>query len=218
MYVRQNTVALVGASGLIGSALLPLLCQYWHEVRVITRRPLQLQQPQVREHVVSFADARALQAALTGCQHVFCAVGTTQKKVQGNMEAYRQVDFDIPVNMAKAAHAEGVQGFWLVSSVGANSRATNFYLRLKGEVEDVVGGIGLAQVGVFQPSILLGTRNENRPAEKAGQWLMQALKALIPSRYKPIQAAQVAKAMVAAAFEAKPGTQVWQYGEMIAIG
>jgi uncharacterized protein YbjT (DUF2867 family) len=153
----------------------------------------------------------------TDAQHIFCAVGTTQKKVQGNLDAYRQVDFDIPVHLAKATHAVGVQGFWLVSSVGANSRATNFYLRLKGEVEDVVGGIGLTQVGIFQPSILLGSRNENRPAEKAGQWLMQALKPLVPSRYKPIQAAQVAKAMVAAALGAKLGVQVWSYRQMMGV-
>ena len=217
MYIRQNTVALVGASGLIGSALLPLLCRQWQEVRVITRRPLHLPQPQVKEYVVAFTDTEALQAALTGCQHVFCAVGTTQKKVQGNMEAYRQVDYDIPVNMAKAAHAVGVQGFWLVSSVGANSRASNFYLRLKGEVEEVVNAMGLEQVGIFQPSILLGKRAESRPAERLGQWLMPLLAPLMPSRYRPIQAGQVAKAMVAAAMQGRPGTQVWQYKEMRGI-
>ncbi|TAD94362.1 MAG: NAD-dependent epimerase/dehydratase family protein, partial [Bacteroidetes bacterium] len=178
MQVQQTTVALVGASGLIGTALLPLLCHQYSAVRVITRRPLQPHPPQVREYVVSFADAAALQAALTGCEHVFCAVGTTQKKVQGNMEAYRHVDFDIPVNMAKAAHEVGVRGFWLVSSVGANSRAGNFYLQLKGEVEEAVNAVGLEQVGFFRPSMLLGKRTEKRPAERLGQWLMQALKPL----------------------------------------
>lgn len=214
MQVNHDTVAIAGASGLIGSALLPLLCSRYKAVRVITRRPLSIDFPRVTQHVVSFADVGGLAQVLAGCRHVFCAVGTTQKKVQGNLDAYRQVDYDIPVNLAKAALEVGVQGFWLVSSVGANSRATNFYLRLKGEVEDVVGSIGLPQVGIFQPSILLGSRNENRPAEKLGQWLMQALKPLMPSRYKPIQATQVAKAMVAAALVAKPGTQVWQYKEM----
>lgn len=214
MQAKEYTVAIAGGSGLIGSALLPLLCRQYGAVRVLTRRPLSIDLPQVTQHVVSFADVPGLEQVLAGCRHVFCAVGTTQKKVQGKLDAYRQVDYDIPVNLAKAALEVGVQGFWLVSSVGANSRATNFYLRLKGEVEDVVGNIGLPQVGIFQPSILLGSRNENRPAEKLGQWLMQALKPLVPSRYKPIQAAQVAKAMAAAAFEAKPGLRVWQYKEM----
>jgi uncharacterized protein YbjT (DUF2867 family) len=218
MYITQNSVALVGASGLIGSALLPLLCQHWQEVRVVTRRPLQLQQPQVRECVVAFTDVEALQAALSGCRHVFCAVGTTQKKVQGSKEAYRQVDYDIPVNVAKAAHAAGVQGFWLVSSVGANSRAGNFYLRLKGDVEDAIGQIALPQLGFFRPSMLLGQRNESRPAESVAQWLMPLVAPLMPSRYRPAQAGQVAKAMVAAALQGRPGTQVWQYKELIAIG
>lgn len=215
MQANSNTVALVGASGLIGSALLPLLCQQWREVRVITRRPLGHSQPQVKEYVVSFTDMGALQASLAGCKHVFCAVGTTQSKVGGDHAAYRRVDYDIPLNVAKAAKAVGVEGYWLVSSVGANSHSGNFYLRLKGETEDAVSAAGLPQLGIFRPSMLLGQRSESRPAESFGQWIMPILSPLMPSRYRPIQGSQVAQAMVAAALQSRPGKQVWSYLEMM---
>jgi uncharacterized protein YbjT (DUF2867 family) len=115
---------------------------------------------------VDFNDAESFRLALEGSDVVFCAIGTTQKKVKGDKEAYRKVDYNITVNAAKFCKLNSCETFVLVSSVGANSKSKNFYLKLKGEVEDAVKSVGLKSVHIMRPSVLLGDRKEFRLGEK----------------------------------------------------
>jgi uncharacterized protein YbjT (DUF2867 family) len=155
--------------------------------------------------------------AMNDCDAVFCAIGTTNKKVKGDKDAYRKVDYDIPVNAARYCAMLGCRVFVLVSSVGANSQSKNFYLRLKGEVEDKMKESGLETVHIMQPSLLLGDRKEARSGEKIGKLVMGSLSFLIPSRYKPVHGKTVAKAMLSASRQRKPGFFVYAYREMMAI-
>ena len=145
---------------------------------------------------------------------MFCAIGTTNKKVKGDKAAYRKVDYDIPVNAARFCTETGCRHFLLVSSVGANSKGGNFYIKLKGEVEDQVRSISIPSVSIFRPSMLLGKRQESRPLETIAQVMMKPLSFLFPSRYKPIAAEAVAKAMIAACKQDKPGLHIYHFKEM----
>lgn len=196
-----QTVSVIGATGLIGGHLVDLLQQVSsvETIRVLVRRPVNFQQSKVVVKLVDFSDAESFKLAIDGSDAVFCAVGTTQKKVKGNREAYRKVDHDIPVNAARFCSETGCEHFLLVSSVGADARNSNFYLKLKGEVEDAILRLPLKSVHIFRPSILLGERQENRPAEKIGQVIMKNLSFLLAGKYrkyKPIYAREVAMAMV----------------------
>jgi uncharacterized protein YbjT (DUF2867 family) len=108
----------------------------------------------------------------------------------------------------------GCETFVLVSSVGANSKSGNFYLKLKGEVEDALKVTGLKSVHIMRPSMLLGERKEFRLGEKISKGVMTAFSFLIPSKYKAIHAETVAKAMLIAAKENKEGVFVYEYGEI----
>jgi uncharacterized protein YbjT (DUF2867 family) len=145
---------------------------------------------------------------------VFCAVGTTNAKVKGDKAAYRKVDYDIPVNAARFCADKSCPQFLLVSSVGANSKGGNFYIKLKGEVEEMVQSFAIPSVSIFRPSMLLGHRNESRPLESIAQVISRPLGALFPSKYKPIKASDVARAMVAASKKPAPGVNVLHYKEM----
>jgi uncharacterized protein YbjT (DUF2867 family) len=146
---------------------------------------------------------------------VFCSVGTTQKKVNGNQIEYRKVDYDIPVKAAKFCEENEGTSFLLVSSVGADSASKNFYLAIKGEVEEAVMKRKIASISIFRPSLLLGDRKEFRIGEKISTILMKPLSFLIPSIYKPIEVAQVAKSMCQAAVLNKPGIHIYHYAEMV---
>lgn len=214
-----RTATLIGATGLIGSHLLQLLeaDNYFSTIRLLVRRPFQSGSPRTEVKLVDFADHESYRLGIYGSDAVFCAVGTTQKKVKGDMDAYRRVDYDIPVRAAQFCALSGCAHFSLVSSVGASSSAGNFYLKLKGEVEDEVSKQSIPSIAVFRPSILLGNRNESRPGERVGQIAMQALSfAFISklSKYKPIHARQVASAMIFAAKEQRSGFNVYEYNEM----
>jgi uncharacterized protein YbjT (DUF2867 family) len=145
---------------------------------------------------------------------VFCTVGTTNKKVKGDKEAYRKVDYDIPVKAARFCKMTGCETFVLVSAVGANVKTGNFYLKLKGEVEEAVKEVGLQSVHIVRPSMLLGDRKEFRLGEKVGKAIMTATSAVWPGKYKPIHARDVAKAMIKAVAENKTGVFVYEYNEM----
>jgi uncharacterized protein YbjT (DUF2867 family) len=217
--MSEKTAALIGATGLIGSHLLAFLKEDddFKSIRVLVRRPVPFNHPKIKVLVIDFEDESAFKAGIAGCNAMFCAVGTTNKKVKGDKAAYRKVDYDIPVNAARFCVETGCPHFLLVSSVGANSKGGNFYIRLKGEVEDMVKSISIPSVSIFRPSMLLGKRPESRPMEAVAQAISKPLSIMFPSQYKPIAAEDVAKAMVAASKQDKPGFQVYHFREMKAL-
>ncbi len=194
------TATLIGVTGLTGGYLLEELLrdEYYKTVRVLVRRPLEISHPKLEKKLVDFSNEESFRLALEGSDAVFCAVGTTNKKVKGDKDAYRKVDYDIPVNAARFCKMTGCSTFVVVSSVGANSKSPNFYAKLKGGMEEAVRAVGLKSVHIMRPSMLLGDRKEFRLGEKIGKLMMTALSFLIPAKYKAVHARKVAKAMLAA--------------------
>lgn len=191
------TATLIGATGLIGGYLLEELLKdnYYDTVRILIRRPFELTHPKLEKKLVDFSDPESFRLALEGSDVVFCTIGTTQKKVKGDKEAYRKVDYDIIVNAARFCKMNGCETFVFVSAVGANSKSNNFYLKLKGEVEDAVKAVGLKSIHIMRPSLLIGNRKEFRLGEKIAQWVMPVFSFLLPKKYRPVKARDVAKEM-----------------------
>lgn len=211
-----QTATVIGATGLIGSHLVEQLQQEKEveTIRVVVRRPVQFSQPKAEMKLVNFHDPESFKLAIDGSDAVFVAVGTTQQKVKGDKEAYRKVDYDIPVNAARYCAETGCEKFLLVSSVGASSKSNNFYLKLKGEVEDAVQQFPIRHIAVFRPSILLGNRAEKRPGEKIGQVVMQAFSFLLIGplkKYKPVHAKDIAAAMIKAAKSNVQGRFIYEF-------
>lgn len=207
---------LIGATGLIGNYLLDELLKddYYHNTRILIRRPVQLTHPKLEKNLVDFNDSDSLLVAISNSDVVFCAIGTTQRKVKRDKAAYRKVDYDITVNAARFCKMTGCEKFVFVSSVGANSKSSNFYLKLKGEVEDAVRAVGLLSVHVMRPSVLLGDRKEFRLGEKLSKVPMSVLSFLLPSKYKPIHGQKVARAMLNASKSGQEGFFVYEYNEI----
>ncbi|MBP6398995.1 MAG: NAD(P)H-binding protein [Saprospiraceae bacterium] len=212
-------VAVIGASGLIGGYLVQHLLAEpsVQHVKILVRKKLDLAHNKLEQVLVNFEDPTTLESALQGTDAVCVAVGTTQAKVKGDMAAYRKVDYDIPVNIARAAATQDCRLYLLVSSVGADANASNFYLKLKGEVEEEIKKMDLPSVNIFRPSMLLGNRAEFRLGERIGQGLMRVFNWLIPSKYKAINASDVAKAMVHCCLETNPPKwNILEYSQIMA--
>jgi uncharacterized protein YbjT (DUF2867 family) len=213
------TATIIGATGLIGSYLVKILGkdEYFSTTRLLTRRPIDIQNGHVEVKLIDFNDVESFKLGIDGSDVVFCAIGTTKEKVEGDKEAYRKVDYDIPVKAAQFCKETGCKNFVLVSSVGADSSSSNFYLQLKGEVEDAIQQMNIESVTIVRPSILLGDRKELRPAETVGKIAMSVLSfALIgkASKLKPIHAEDVAQAMVNAAKNKIPGFSIYEYKQI----
>ncbi len=210
---------LLGATGLIGSHVLKNLIEdkSVSSITVIVRRKTDFDHPKVKEVVIDFKDENAFQNAIEPESVIFCAVGTTNKKVKGNTTKYRAVDYDIPVKAAQFGIEKDCQSFVLVSSMGANPKSSNFYTKLKGEVEEEISGLGYQNLYIFRPSLLLGKREEFRFGEKLAKFFMGTFSFLLPSKIKPIQAKYVANAMVKASKVKINATQVYRYKDIIRL-
>ena len=130
------------------------------------------------------------------------------------------MDLGYPLAAAKAARQAGAKQFVLVSSVGADPSAKNFYLRTKGELEQGIRNLGFSAVHIFRPSLLLGKREEFRLGESLAMAVMPSLNfAMLGGlrRYRAISAESVGKAMVVAASQEKSGTFVYEYEQIIAF-
>jgi HIM1 len=100
----------------------------------------------------------------TGASIFFSALGTTRGQA-GSVEAQRKIDYDLNLDLAKAAHAAGVNTFVLVSTSGANSSSMIPYSKMKGELEEQVQKIGFRYVVILRPGLIVGHRTDSRPAE-----------------------------------------------------
>ncbi len=216
-----KSALLLGASGLVGGHCLQLLLEdeAYAKVAVWVRKPLALRHPQLEQLVVDFARLESY-AELAKANDVFCCLGTTIKKA-GSQEAFRQVDFTYPLEIAKIAAANGAEQFLLVSSLGANPKSAIFYSRVKGEVEAAITPLPFRAIHIFRPSLLLGERQEMRLGEKIGEKVAGAFSFLLSGplrKYRPIHARVVAAAMIAVAKQNLAGVNIFESERIQEVG
>lgn len=204
-----RTALVVGATGLVGGHLLGVLLENerYAAVTVLTRRPTSIVHEKLSEHRVDFDTPQSF-AEHAASDDVFCCLGTTMKKAK-TRDAFYAVDYTYPVYVARTCAAAGARQFLIVTALGANPHSPFFYNRVKGEVEAAVKDIGFAAVHIFRPSLLLGQRKEKRFLEGIAGSLARAMAPLMAGplgKYRPIEAADVARAMVKTALQDRPST------------
>jgi len=217
------TVLLAGASGLIGRALLDRLLAPGRSdrVAVLARRPLAGERARDPRLSIRIGDMAALAGAASGVRDVYIALGTTIK-VAGSEAAFRAVDFDLVVAIARAARSAGACRLAVVSALGADAGSRVFYNRVKGEAEDALAQLGYETLVVARPSLLLGDRaalgQPTRRGEVLAARLLGPVLSWVPASVRPIEAKTVAAAMIAALDEAKPGTRVLSSADLQRLG
>jgi uncharacterized protein YbjT (DUF2867 family) len=214
-----RTALVAGATGLVGRQLVGQLLDNPEHVEVVAlvRRPLGMTHRKLRELVIDFDRLGELE--LPRVDDIYCALGTTIKTA-GSQEAFRRVDFTYVHELARAGVRAGARQLLVVSSAGADAGSRIFYSRTKGEMEAAVSVEAYESVHIFRPSILVGDRAESRPGERIGIGMMSALSFLMigPLRkYRPIEAAQVARAMIRTALRGARGVHVYESDEVAAM-
>jgi len=189
-------VALAGATGLVGREILKGLVADpgIATIHILARRAVEAS-PKVVLHVVDFRSLPALPAI----DEVYLALGTTIK-VAGSQEAFRAVDFDANLAVARAAIAAGAKRAGLVSAMGASVKSGLFYSRVKGELEDELAKLPFQRLVIARPSMLAGDRGRlgqpERRGEKIALVVSRVLGPLIPRNYRSVAAADVARALL----------------------
>jgi|TARA_B100000902_G_scaffold400056_1_gene475286 nucleoside-diphosphate-sugar epimerase len=209
--------AIFGSTGLIGSELLKYINddKYFSEVNVITRKNIPFKNSKFKNIVIDFNDIDSIKSSLKECEVVFVSIGTTQSKVKWDLEKYKKIDYEIPINISKACIELNIEKYLIVSSAGANINAKGFYLSLKGKIENEIINMGIKNTYIYRPSLLLGKRNENRFGEKIAQVIMPIFSFLLPKKYKPINAEFVAKSMINSSKNTINSVKIFHYEDII---
>jgi len=199
----MKTAVVIGASGLIGKSLVRKLLEdnRYSLVKAFIRRPTNISNPKLEEHLVNFDEISKWKDNITG-DELFSAMGTTIKKA-GSKEAQYKIDVTYQYEFAKAAAENRVSSYVLVSSSGANANSKLFYMKIKGGLEEKVKLLPFKKIRIFRPSLLLGERDEKRFGEKAVERLLKIVVPLFPflKNQRPIEGKKVARAMIVSANE-----------------
>ena len=198
----------IGATGAVGKELVRALLNdaRYTEVAVFVRRDPGVTHPKLTAHVINFEQPDTWRALVTG-DVLFSALGTSLKQA-GSKEAQRRIDYDYQYMFAEAAHANGVPHLVLLSSLGADSRSSIFYLRLKGELDDAVQRLGFDTVHIVRPPSLIRPEAK-RLGETAVVKILQGLNAVgIAKNLAPMSVDTVARCMMEIGTESRGGVQI----------
>lgn len=199
----SKIVVVLGATGLVGSALVDVLLSdnRISEIRILSRRPLAYANEKIKCYETDLAHPTAL--AFDNANALYCCIGTTRKKTP-KLEEYRSIDQGMTIAAALAAKNAGVQEVHLISAIGADSRSKLFYNRLKGEIELDLLALNFDRTLIYQPALLIGERQEKRTGEKFAQWISPFLDKLLNKKvmkYHSIKARDLASGMLEHSFQ-----------------
>ena len=186
----------IGATGATGKDLVSQLLtdKGYDEVNVFVRRPLAVENPKLKTHIVNFDKPEEWKDLVKG-DVAFSCLGTTLKAA-GSKEAQRKVDYDYQYNFAKAAKENEVEDYILVSSYGANPKSKIFYSRMKGELEQSIKALHFNKLMIFQPGMLDRKDSERTGEVLGGKIIKFANKFGVLTQQKPLPTAVLAKAMI----------------------
>lgn len=212
----MNTAIVAGATGLVGNELILQLFKdsRIEKVVVLTRRATGLQHTKLEEHIINFNAPDTWKKLVAG-DILYSALGTTLRAA-GSKEAQYQVDHTYQLSIAKAAAANGVNKYVLVSAAGSSAKSNIFYSRMKGELERDVQKLPFETIHILRPGMLKGKRENTRTGEIIGGAVMETV-SYIPGlgSLKPIAGNEVARAMINASFRHVVGIHIYGPGQLL---
>ena len=217
--MTNKTALVIGATGLVGEETLKqlLLSAQYSKVIALTRKPMDIRNPKLENPVVDFDKSE--QYSHIKADDVYCAMGTTIGKA-GSQAAFKRVDFEIPLQVAKQALINGATRFILVSSMGADAGSGIFYSRTKGELEQALMKLKYQALIIVRPSVLLGDRKEKRTGEAIGRFIAEKLSFLFAGplgKYKGTPVDVLAGAMIKLANDGTNGNRIIENKEIFTI-
>jgi Semialdehyde dehydrogenase, NAD binding domain. len=203
-----KTAIVIGATGLVGEELVKQLIgsEKFERVKIFARKSSGFKHQKIDEYIINFDEPMNWASLVTG-DILFSTLGTTIKTA-GSKENQYNVDFTYQYEFAKAAAQNGVPAYVLVSSLGADSKSSVFYSRMKGELDEAVSKLSFQKTIIVRPSILDGSRKEKRPVGKISLAIMRHLTKFILKKYRPMPVDILASRMIEKSLDSKPGLDV----------
>lgn len=218
--MSSKKALIIGATGLVGKALVNHLLakDSYEEIIVLSRRALEIENSRIRTVIIEDFDKLSEYKDQMNAEDVYCALGTTRKKA-GSKENFIKIDLDYPLELARLTKDQtNFQQFLVVTSLGANSESPLFYNETKGKLEEALVELNIKSLGIFQPSLLLGNREEFRLLEAIGKFLSALLSFFVVGSKKrlwAIKGEEVAEAMYMVSKKPVLGVKYYKPNDML---
>jgi uncharacterized protein YbjT (DUF2867 family) len=194
----KKTVLIIGATGLVGKNLVLKLMDDddIEKIRIFVRNPTEFVSSSLEEIITDFDNISNYKDLIVG-DVLFSCLGTTLKQA-GSKEKQKLVDFNYQLEFAEIAMKNGVENYVLISSTGADENSFLFYNKIKGELEVAIKKLNFKKATILQPSVLKGSRNDNRIGEQIGAFVLDNLSIILRflKKYRSITGKQMASAMI----------------------
>jgi uncharacterized protein YbjT (DUF2867 family) len=212
----KRKALIFGSTGLIGNLLLEELIhsENYSGIRIFVRQPTGVTEPKVEEVTIDFTTLDIFSQFIMG-DDLFICLGTTIKKA-GSVKKMEEIDCDLPAKIAELASTNNVKRIAVVSSLGASASSKNYYLRIKGKMEEGIMKLNFENIAIVRPSMLLGERKEKRTGETVGKIVMKTFKPLLTGKlrkYRAIHGKDVARAMITI-LQNDPGKNIYESDEI----
>jgi uncharacterized protein YbjT (DUF2867 family) len=197
--IQPYSAVILGSTGNVGRQIVSLLAASptVRQVVVVNRRQTDefKGMPKVRELVVpdmnKLPEAVELAAREAGATVGFCAIGVGKGSQKMPEAEVRKIEVQYPEAFAKGCKAGGVLSMGLMTAAGSDIKSSFVYVRIIGEKEKAVTGVGIPALGIYKPSVIFG--NSNTPSYL--RYIFPAVQWILPSRYHSIHKNELARAM-----------------------
>ena len=212
-----KSTIIVGSSGLVGNHLMKNILdnEKFSSLKIFVRKPRGVCHPKLTEIVTEFGNLGKVKEEFDA-DIIFSCLGSTRKKTP-NLEDYYKVDYFYPKWVAEIAKENGVKQFHLISSLGANEKSRNYYLKMKGKTEKAIRMQNIETTCIYRPALITGKRNEKRTGESISKFLFNVLNPLLVGglkKYRSISAEEIAKAMINQSLKNEKGTHIFESNQI----
>jgi len=209
----MKTAILIGASGLVGKNCLTKILDSkdYKKIKVFVRSSLDFKHPNLIEHKVDFNRISDYKELFEGDDIFFC-LGTTMKQA-GSREAFKLVDYEYPLEIAKIGLEKKTKLFSIITAMGANPKSPVFYNKVKGLLEKELKNFGFPFLQIFRPSLLIGERDQKRTGEDFANKISPFIEPILQGplkKFRPISGQAVGFAMAYTASHRLPGVHIYQ--------
>ncbi len=218
--MSSKKALIVGATGLVGKALVRHLLEKdsYEEIVILTRRELAIKDNRLKIVMIDHFDKLSEFKDQMNVQDIYCTIGTTRKKA-GSKENFLKIDYEYPIELAKLTMDQpNFQQFLMVTSLGADPESPLFYNETKGKLEEALIALDMRSLSIFQPSLLLGYRDEFRLMEEIGKFFSALLSFFVVGSKKrlwSIRGDEVAESMYLVSKKNEPGVKRYKPNDML---
>tara|TARA_A100001011_G_C13986005_1_gene705281 strand:- start:88 stop:750 length:663 start_codon:yes stop_codon:yes gene_type:complete len=198
---------IIGATGLVGKTLLAQLeaSPDYRSIISISRSQLSTKSKKTTHILTDFHHLDSYENAFA-VDDIFCCIGTTLKEIK-SLDLYKIIELYFPKTIARLGKQNNAKSIAIISCIGANPESPNYYLSIKGKLEEIIQAFDFESTHIYRPSLITGKRKTTRFKELLVHPFCSLCR-FIPflSQFAPVSASQLAKAMLFNTLLDKKGT------------